>query len=271
MINNNIRKLRTDIGLSQRQLAEKAGTSQQQVQRIEAGVQAARVDLAERLAAALGASLYELFPGLMKLNIKRPSENDEDDEDLAAGLGIELDPSLYTFRVRLRGGLERDFIVSAKDKRRLRNFAHDRDRCQIAVFDTPAERVAINMQALSFCQFLFDPIFNPEMENRAPEAEGDEREGLKVWLLDGGEPLWFGVDYDEGENDDEELGNLNGFLHDLETAFEDKPVSFVDEDGEEVILLSSHVMLCTVPLSSVLPALLDAEMEGEAEDQVETT
>lgn len=267
MIKNNIKRLRSEKGLTQRQLAEQAGTSQQQIQRIEAGLQAARVDLADRIATALGVSLNDLFPDLAKLKFEETPSPWGDEAELVAEAGVELDPCLYTFRVRLRGGLERDFPVSARDRSRLRRMALDWDRPQIAVFDTPAERVAINMQALSLCQFLFDPVVSAEMADGTSDVGEGERDGLKVWLVEGGEPLWFGVEYDDKEDDDGELGNVGGLFHDLEIADEERPVSFEDEDGEEVILLSSHVALCTVPLAYVSRALFEAEAEGEEEDE----
>ena len=46
---NQVQALRRSVGLSQRDLALRARTSQQQVQRIESGVQAPRIGLALRL------------------------------------------------------------------------------------------------------------------------------------------------------------------------------------------------------------------------------
>jgi transcriptional regulator with XRE-family HTH domain len=57
-----VRHLRTTRGLSQRQLAQAAGTSQQQIQRIETGHQSVRFDLATCIADALHASLTNVFP-----------------------------------------------------------------------------------------------------------------------------------------------------------------------------------------------------------------
>ena len=63
-IPNLIRQKRKAFGLSQRALADSIGTSQQQIQRIEAGVQTARLDLAVSIAEALKSSLSEIFPSL---------------------------------------------------------------------------------------------------------------------------------------------------------------------------------------------------------------
>ena len=66
-----MRELREAKKLSQRQLAELVGTSQQQIQRIEAGLQAARIDVAVKIAEALGGSLADVFPGLKEALGKR--------------------------------------------------------------------------------------------------------------------------------------------------------------------------------------------------------
>jgi putative transcriptional regulator len=59
---NRIRPLREARGWSQHDLATAAGTSQQQVARIEAGTQSVRLELALALAAALEAELAEVVP-----------------------------------------------------------------------------------------------------------------------------------------------------------------------------------------------------------------
>ena len=61
---NRIRGFREELGLTQRALAEKIGTSQQQIQRIETGVQSVRHDLALKISAVLGASVGALFPAI---------------------------------------------------------------------------------------------------------------------------------------------------------------------------------------------------------------
>jgi DNA-binding XRE family transcriptional regulator len=70
MARNQISRFRKAQALSQRALAQKVGTSQQQIQRIEAGVQSTDLDLAARIADALSSPLEKVFPELMRL--KKP-------------------------------------------------------------------------------------------------------------------------------------------------------------------------------------------------------
>ncbi len=104
---NNIAKVRSELGLSQRALAELVGTSQQQIQRIESGVQTVRLDLAARIADAMKLSLPEIFPELPKKKpkSKRKEGRSEvgsdvefvDQEYLKAG--IDTDPRHWTLRI----------------------------------------------------------------------------------------------------------------------------------------------------------------------------
>jgi len=55
-----IKRLRTDAGLSQSELAERAGMHRTTMSEIERGVSNLSVDLAHRVAHALGMSLSEL-------------------------------------------------------------------------------------------------------------------------------------------------------------------------------------------------------------------
>jgi transcriptional regulator with XRE-family HTH domain len=59
---NNVRKLRKDKSWTQRQLAAAAGTSQQQIQRVEQSVSSVKIDLATKIARALGQPLKVVFP-----------------------------------------------------------------------------------------------------------------------------------------------------------------------------------------------------------------
>jgi transcriptional regulator with XRE-family HTH domain len=62
---NNVRTIREAKGLTQRELAKLAGTSQQQIDRLEKG-QSPFLELAWKVALALESGLEELFPEEMK-------------------------------------------------------------------------------------------------------------------------------------------------------------------------------------------------------------
>jgi transcriptional regulator with XRE-family HTH domain len=58
-----LKALRAARSMTQRDLAEKAGTTVSYISRLEAGSAAPGIDLLERLATALGANATELLPG----------------------------------------------------------------------------------------------------------------------------------------------------------------------------------------------------------------
>jgi transcriptional regulator with XRE-family HTH domain len=70
-----IRQLRGARGLTQFELAAKAGVSLSSVVNIEAGRQEPRVSLAEKIAGALGVSVGDIaWPTAEELTRKRPKE-----------------------------------------------------------------------------------------------------------------------------------------------------------------------------------------------------
>ncbi|QNP43477.1 helix-turn-helix transcriptional regulator [Sphingomonas daechungensis] len=259
--------------MTQRQLAELAGTSQQQIQRIESGFQAAKVDLARKLAHALQAPIRELFPASQTVQVPEEVAPLDKRAIALAKAGIDIDPRHYRLDVRMRGGFARDFNISLKDRARLQSVLKNRLDYYFVVFDTPTERVALNLREMSFCQFLYDV--------GAPVSEGvesaEDEEPLKVWLTDSTEPLTFDVEPDQVDDEDDdqagEADNLSDIFHYLEMydgADDDSflsQVSFVDADGEEVLILNSHIALCTVPLEYVSAAFRRSKWEGEDEDE----
>ncbi len=59
---NKIKELRTQLSITQRELADMVGTSQQQIQRIETGKVAAKLGLAQAISAVLKKPLNAVFP-----------------------------------------------------------------------------------------------------------------------------------------------------------------------------------------------------------------
>ena len=60
-VGENIAKLRNEIGLSQRELAEGVGISQSMVAQIERGSKALTVPLAKQIAEKLGKSITDII------------------------------------------------------------------------------------------------------------------------------------------------------------------------------------------------------------------
>jgi DNA-binding XRE family transcriptional regulator len=120
MIQNNIKQLRTQLSITQRELAYMVGTSQQQIQRIETGKVAAKLGLAQAICNALDKPLNIVFPESDQLINDFHKKRRKTDEDLEAiATSIEMDSGLWTVKLWLQG--QQDYLllpISAADKRR---------------------------------------------------------------------------------------------------------------------------------------------------------
>lgn len=163
MSSNKVKYFRARLKLSQRELASLAGTSQQQVQRIEAGTITTSLELANELCKALGQPLKSVFPlaarALADLSSSMTATRTTSDKDLSevSQAGIEADPSSWFFVAQLRGHEESMvFPILPSEKRRLYSAVQQEGSNQLAfaVFDSGENRVAINLSELVFCQFL---------------------------------------------------------------------------------------------------------------------
>lgn len=264
---NRVRAARTKLGFSQRALAELVGTSQQQIQRIETGKVAARLELATKLAAALKTPLPALFPGSAKplrKAVEAYEARREPDEDVVselANVGIETDVRAWFFRIRLRGHKQNQTFQVAPDQQRwLFRKVQDEDatgnQLTFVVFDTAEERIAINASELVYCHFMY------ELAAFVKEEKNDPGLTVEVFLAGNEQPLTFGVEPDSGSPDDEEdEGQFRGIFFDLETyADETGRVYFEDEDGEDVFLRAGDIALLKVPL-----LVVDSEYDPDEE------
>ena len=271
MLKNRIREFRNARGMSQRQLASKVSTSQQQIQRIEAGVQAARLDIAARICAAFDESMDQVFPATKKILKKLPAkgkqlENLRADETRIEEMehaGIDMDPKMWTLKFRLRGGTQGMLSISGLEQKRLWNLFQNPDKDGFIVFDATAKRIALSPKHLLFWQFLFDPPY----VSTEPEKEPDV---LSAFFADSKEPLNFEVDADEDElgrdDNDGSQAQLQGLLFTLELhgGVEDMIVSFEDVDGERAFFRCTDLSMIEIPLWAVEPAL-DREDEEDIE------
>jgi len=158
---NRVKQFRIKAGLTQRQLAAKAGTYYQQVQRIETYQVEARLDLAIRLSKALGKTLDEVFPGAGQALAKHEREGGP---YLPASLneyGIETDIRTWHFKILLKGHREPliyEVPVSERHRleHRIANLNGRSGNSPFFVFDTSDRRVALNVNELQGWQFLYD-------------------------------------------------------------------------------------------------------------------
>ena len=196
MPKNRIRELRVKKGMSQKQLAEAAETSQQQIQRIEAGSQNARLEVAALICRALGAAMPEVFPTtelpLSRLAKRGRKLTDAYHDDAAVeeleNAGIDMDIVVRDFCL---SSPRRSRRLSTNFRKRVPPSLVSRSRRQslgFAVFDSGSHRYAINLDHLLFCHFLFDAPFVAD-----GVASGDKESDYKVkfYLLDSPKPHVF--------------------------------------------------------------------------------
>jgi DNA-binding XRE family transcriptional regulator len=279
MTENNVRELREKVKLSQRELATKVGTSQQQIQRIEAGVQAVRLDLAVDICKALNAALAEVFPQaalpVARAN-KRVSEHDHplvrlyEDEASAKELeeaGFDMALERWTFRFALRNGFEADLPISGPDYRYLWSRVQDRERRNFLVFDSGDYRFAINGDHLLFCHFRFDA-------HKVEWKEQPSDPHARVYLASREKPFEFDLDFTEDDEKEDidhpsEWQNIFGHLNCLSEVLEDNEVdriSFLDRDGERAFFNADEIALVQVSLAAVEARVAAAMMRAHEEE-----
>jgi transcriptional regulator with XRE-family HTH domain len=267
---NSVKSLRKKMGLTQRELATKARTSQQQVQRIEAGQQLARLDLAAAIAAALNQPLHVVFPAarLPLENLEKRKVSAPMDESLAtefAKAGIDPDPARWFLHLVMRNGVEHGFWVDSPTKDRLyQKLWHA--GAGFVIFDSEDVRGAVNVKHLAFWSFLFEP---PSVTFSGKVQENEDFEfPFKLWLASESTPRVLGVapDDENMKDDSEDRAQLQHLFYMLEMSTDGDEVFHVtDEDGEDSYFRDEHVSLITVPLATVEPELLETIYEGHNE------
>jgi transcriptional regulator with XRE-family HTH domain len=275
---NKIRAFREAAGLTQRELASKAKTSQQQIQRLETGIHSARFDLAVRICEALGAPMKQVFPraakALEKASRKTKPDTKRLEEDMA-GAGIDMDPAHWFFKFRLRGGVEDILPISSSEKKHLwsavQRIGSD---SPFVIFDSNDRRIVLNLNHLLFCQFLFEPpdvVFDPAGE----KEKDDDQLDLRIDFAAGGAAQWFGIEPDEAPLSDERaterMQQFQHMLFMLEHSVEnDEVFNFEDSDGEHVFFRGADVAMLSIPLWGVEPDLSPIEdEEGDAHGKQE--
>lgn len=264
MPKNRISQLRKARGLTQQALAKLAGTSQQQVQRIEAGVQGARLELAMKISAALGAELPDVFPALApeRKRSLRDSRYYIDDQKLQDA-GLDPDPKSWTAKFFAFDGRIFEYVVPSDEKARLEKLFSQVGE-GIVAFSSRTHWVAINRKKIAATQFLFDVGLSESEDEKEEELE------LKLHLIGAGQPVVFGIEPDTillEEDENRGASQMQNLFFQLEANF-DEMVSFYDEDRERVYLKSTEVLAIEVPVVCCEPALWNAEIEGASEVEI---
>lgn len=270
MFENRIKELRKVKGLTQRQLAEVAETSQQQIQRIEAGHQLARFDLANRISAALGQPINKVFPSaelpLARIKKRAATLDDEKTSQELEAAGLDMEPEVWTVKYKLRGGAEGTFRISGPDMNRLNSILHNEAEEGFVVLPSVDRQYALNVKHLVFCQLLFD---RPSIE---VEAQREKSYEVLFYLANQREPLRFEVEPDtsllEREEDPEPLSvQLQDLFYYAEMGVDRRRMSFVDLDGERAFFRSDDVSMFSIPLWLIEPNASDEEDDDTEGDQ----
>lgn len=258
---NKVKSIRIKLGLTQRQLADKVGTSQQQIQRIESGRIAARLTLAAEIAAALGKPLNVVFPGSLGAIVKAVGDIDTSrylpsDVELnrIQQTGVELDSSQHCLKVWLHGHSEQlYFPVSPQEKRRLfqaiQGEMADPEVTSFVVFESWDKRIAINLAELSACQFLFEPMVGVNEPDSSTVSEPLDKDHLFVFPKGTSVPMTFKPKVDRAVDDEDAMGDFGNMLSQLAMGMApSERLHFQDADGESVFLRVGNVALLSAPL-----------------------
>ncbi len=250
---NRIRPLREERAWSQHDLATAAGTSQQQVARIEAGTQSVRLELALALAAALEAELAEVFP-----DARRPLARARKRRAGRARSG-EPEPATWFLSLRLRGGTALDFVAPSPIARALRErLAARAPSSPFFLFDSGPVSLALNLDHLVHYHELWDGTGPDDWhDERVPESQ------VAIFLAEGGPPLLFDAGDASDASDATDAADARvaadasrrtagssprDLLDLLDTAVRSGEfVSFRDADGEEAFFRVGDVALVSMP------------------------
>jgi transcriptional regulator with XRE-family HTH domain len=281
---NYIKKFRQEKKLSQRELAKLAGTSQQQIQRLEVGIAPIRLDLASRISDALGQPMGKVFPALspvLKKFTGRKLQSDKAQEELEKA-GVEIDEVIWTVELGLRNGASVQYMMPSARKRDLEEFLanygyHSGRQPGIPFFwfDSNLDSVSVNLGQIVYSRFMYDSPRDPSINLQSNEKSEEDPGTVRVWLNNRREPLKFIAALDEvpEQQDEEEVesGRLQQLLIELDGNLSDDDfVSFMDEDGEEVYLRVADISLIAVPQCLLEPDLHDDNEEDnelELEDE----
>ncbi|TDB42619.1 helix-turn-helix domain-containing protein [Photorhabdus khanii] len=260
---NKIKQYRTQLSMTQRQLAELAHTSQQQIQRIETGKIAANLATAQAICIALGKSLNAVFPGAEKavsaFRKKVEQIGRYSDEDLSgvADKGVEMDGCAWTLKLYLRG--HQDYFIlsiSNADKRRMYAYLQEsehEDVVQFFVFDSDEYRIALNISEIAFHQFLFDAPGDVYVKEDT-ESEELDYSNVRITFINGGPTACLSVEPDEPEDEEYDVGQLGHIFYMLESgSAPSERFVITDMDGEDAFIRAGSVAMLQVVFSVLEP------------------
>lgn len=270
---NNLRKLRMKAGLTVGQLATAVGSTTLQIQRIESNQRPADIELARAMCSALDQPIQAIFPGANRAiasymrELEGPTHVSAETYALLRDVGLEGDTRRHTFKVLLRGHQEAMlFDISPAESDGLLGMVQDETEGNVEpafiMFDSERQRVAINLRAVVFCQFLWDANIGTLIRSEEPESDDDQFNAVHVYFNQNLEPTVIGAEAEDGSavNDRSYLNRAFVQLCGGMTQPHHR-LHVVDEDGESAFFRVGDISMLTVPLW-----LLDPNERVDEED-----
>ena len=226
-----ILSFRTKAGMTQKQLADLAETSEQHIQLMETGKQSVPFGLAIKICSVLNEPMESVFPCTKAILEK-------------LRIAVDMDQTEWTFSYRLRGGATGSLPISGTEKDRLIGAVERFEMGSFVVFDSEASTIVLNIDHLVFFQFHSNPP-------RRMHPEPAQINTVKVFIADSSEPFLFEVNADEHDGGDlEELGQFEELIFTAEHASCEANVMlcFKDIDGEEAFFRASEIAMLHIPL-----------------------
>jgi transcriptional regulator with XRE-family HTH domain len=275
-MDNRVKLYRQKNKWSQRQLAEAAGTSQQQIQRIEYG-SPVKLNLAVAIAEALHVPLSVMFLSSKAALDRfakegRAAVQSEEAENSLLRSGIEVDPMFWTAKVLVRGHEVKDYPIGVADARRAEeiisndsNSRRPEDTTRFFVFSSDDREVAINLDHLIFWHNCFD---SPRIDT---QTDRDEFHHVNVYFAGIQKPFLFDVDPDEtffaNPKDKDEEGQFRGILFGLELGMgKGEFIGFEDADAEVAHIKVDEIAILEVAKTVINPQSADEDVEERGKD-----
>jgi len=258
-LENNLESLRSRGELTQSALAKKAGTSQQQIQRIEAGKGELSLDLAIRIASALEVGLSEVFPAaasidrtriLSQLRRAQPGPKAESSKNVKSMTWIT--PVLFAFDdgTEFIAGVDESQIAHLEER-----IWADPKAKGFALFTSQKFVVAVNVDRLGYWTIEhedsgLDCSFDSAEGHEIGGDEEAEESPVLVQCASRQEPFRIWADIEAAEN---ETSTVQDALMALDDAFDgDTFIRIMDQDRQSHYFRRENVLVFSVS-KSILP------------------
>jgi transcriptional regulator with XRE-family HTH domain len=172
-VGNRLKEIRRAANISQADLAEKIGIDEEELIRIEANAQPAKLYLAFRMADALKQPVYSIFPGAAGLidptAIQTPEglyhfAKEKGDELAAAGIDAHF--ATCSLRLSLRGGQKLTLPITKQEQQEfLFRVQHTDENNPYIRMHTLEYDLAVNTRHVIHASAMWEPIGSQEEED----------------------------------------------------------------------------------------------------------